>query len=104
MASRKFGVTLAVSVEMLPTERGGRAHPIESGYRPICVVAGPDGEEVLIGLCEGEFHQGTSGEGRLRFDVAVTELVRSLLTVGSVFTLAEGHRRVATAVVRGIEP
>jgi len=108
MSGPTFGLTLDVSVDLLPTDGGGRIQPIASGYRPLCVIAAPDGDERIIGLCELRLDDpiapGKSGGGRLRFDVAVSDDVRALLRVGSRFDLAEGAKRIGSAEVRGIDP
>jgi hypothetical protein len=102
-----FGVTLELRLDARSPAAGGRSRAIESGYRPVCAIDGPDGE-TFIGLCELQLDHpiapGTSGVGRLSFDGAVAEEVRALLQVGSQFALAEGRRRIAEAEVLGIGP
>jgi hypothetical protein len=100
-----FGVTLDLQIDVRSTAAGGRSQAIVSGYRPLCAIGGPDGE-TTIGLCELQLDHpiapGTSGIGRLSFDVAVSDEVRALLQVGSTFALVEGRHAVADAEVRGI--
>jgi hypothetical protein len=100
-----FGITLDLHLNVQSTSRGGRSRQIESGYRPVCLIEGPEGE-TQIGLCElvldHPIAPGTSGNGRLAFDIAVAEEVRALVRVGSTFALMEGRNHVATAEVRGI--
>jgi translation elongation factor EF-Tu-like GTPase len=107
MTPPAIGVTLIIRIDLFTPDRGGRATPIRSGYRPLCVVNQPDGGEVVIGLCELQLSEqlrpGDSGEGRLSFSVEVSQEVRSLLGVGSRFTLAEGRRPIGSAEVRGID-
>ena len=106
MPERAIGIVLTVHIELLPAERGGRTRPIRSGYRPVCVVVDTVGDEVSIGLCElemtGELPSGQSGDGRLLFGADVSDLVRSLLDVGSCFWLAEGSHRIGCASVLAI--
>jgi len=101
----RVGVTLDLHIDMRSTAAGGRQSPIADGYRPVCVIDGPNGE-AMIGLCELQLNHpvspGNSGIGRLSFDISVSEQIRGLLHVGSRFALAEGPRRIAEAEVRGI--
>jgi hypothetical protein len=103
----QLGVTVHLSLDVRATEAGGRSRPIRDGYRPLCIIEGPDGE-TTIGLCELRLSEpiapGNSGPGHLAFDLAVSDRVRGLLQVGSHFNLAEGGTVVATAEVRGIDP
>lgn len=102
-----IGITLTVHVDLLTPENGGRTRPILSGYRPLCVMRKPDEKQVVIGLCElqlaNQIYPGDSGDGRLSFSVDVSDLVRSLVTVGARFLLAEGNRPIGSAEVRDIE-
>jgi hypothetical protein len=90
-----IGVTLLIDIHLLMTEEGGRTCSVRSGYRPICIIPRPDCADALIGLCElqlvEEIPPGRTGEGRLAFATDVADEVRSLVSVGSRFTLAEGH-------------
>jgi hypothetical protein len=108
MLSRTVGISLDVHLDLLPSNAGGRSHPIATGYRPLCVIKGPGGDERIFGLCElqldGQLAPGDSGEGRLSFDISVSDEVRALLRVGSRFLLAEGARQIGSAEVRGIDP
>jgi translation elongation factor EF-Tu-like GTPase len=107
MSEPMYGITLTVHVELLTPETGGRTRPIQSGYRPLCVTRKPDGTQVVIGLCElqldKEIYPGDSGDGRLSFAVDVSEEVRSMVTVGARFQLAEGNHPIGSAEVRDIE-
>jgi hypothetical protein len=104
MTRPHFGVTLAIRIDALPS---GSRGALRSGLRPLCRVTTPDGDDVVIGLCELELahpvHPGGAGDGRLSFDIAVSDLVRSLIRAGSRLTLAEGNTPIATAEVRAIE-
>jgi hypothetical protein len=108
MLAPSFGLSLRVIVDLLPSNAGGLSHPIVSGYRPLCVVEGPGGDERIFGLCEllldHPLAPGDTGEGRLLFDVSVSDEVRGLLPGGSRFALAEGARQIGWAQVRGIDP
>lgn len=105
MPQPDFGVTLDLGIEMRATEADGRSRPIVNGSRPLCVIDGPAGQ-TTIGLCEIRLDRpiapGESGNGRLSFDVAVSEEIRALLHVGSRFVLADGPRQIADAEVRAI--
>jgi hypothetical protein len=94
MKGPQFGLILTVRLDLFAPENGGRPHAISSGYRPVILVSPTDGEQVSIGLCElrltDDLQPGGSGEGRLAFDVAVSDVAESLLQVGSSFALAEG--------------
>jgi translation elongation factor EF-Tu-like GTPase len=107
MTEPEIGVTLLIHIDLLTASQGGRTQPVQSGYRPLCVVATSDGTEVVIGLCElqlaDDLPPGRSGEGRLSFSADVSDEVRSLLSPGSRFSLAEGARPIGKAEVRGIE-
>jgi hypothetical protein len=106
MSQPEFGVTLDLLLDARPNH-GGRSRPIVDDFRPLCIIDGRNGEST-IGLCElhldAPISPGESGVGRLSFDVTVSEDVRELLRVGSVFDLAEGRRRIARVEVRGIDP
>ena len=101
-----FGVELAVRIDLLTTAQGGRIHPIGSGYRPICLIPVTDGPDAMVGMCElsldNPLTPGETGVGRLKFHRAVSELVRSLVRVGSRFALAEGNHPIGQAEVREI--
>jgi len=107
MPQRDFGLTLDLRIAMRATDAGGRARPIDSGSRPLCVIDGPAGQ-TMIGLCEIDLDRpiapGESGLCRLWFDVAVSDEIRALLQVGSRFSLADGTRPFADAEVRAISP
>lgn len=102
MSPPQFGVTLDLRIDMRAIDAGGRRTPIGDGYRPLCIIDGPDGQ-ITVGLCElrldDSLSPGESGIGRLSIDVFHTDRIRALLRVGSSFQLAEGDRVVATAWV-----
>jgi translation elongation factor EF-Tu-like GTPase len=104
----EFGLTLTVRIDLLTTAQGGRTHPVRSGYRPICLIPVTDGPDVMVGMCElsldNPLTPGETGVGRLKFARAVSELVRSLVRVGSRFALAEGNHPIGHAEVREIKP
>jgi hypothetical protein len=104
---QRFRLSVDVRVDLLPTKAGGRSQPIVSGYRPLCILEGADGEERSFGLCELQLADslapGDSDDGRLSFDIAVSDEVRALLGVGNRLTLAEGAKRIGSAEVRAIE-
>lgn len=106
MRERHIGLVLTVQIDLLAADQGGRTRQIQSGYRPLCLIRNSIGNEVTIGLCEVEMHgelpSGRSGEGRLLFDGRVSDLVMSLLSVGSHFSLAEGTHRIGYATVLAI--
>jgi len=108
MERPNFGLTLAVRIDLLATAQGGRIRPVGSGYRPICLIPVTDGPDAMVGLCElsldNPLTPGEIGPGRLKFDRAVSELVRSLVRVGSQFALAEGNHPIGHAEVREITP
>jgi hypothetical protein len=103
-----FGFSIQVHIDLLRPIDGGRSTSITSGYRPLCIFDKADGVRTIIGLCEldldGELAPGESRQGRLSFDVAVSEEVRALVRVGSKFGLAEGPHRIGSAEVRGMDP
>lgn len=103
---RSEGNYLVVRVDLLATDLGGLAHPISSGYRPLCVVTRPDGSVIVAGLCElqldAELAPGASASGKLVFDDEVFSELRRNIGPGSAFALAEGQRRIATAVVESV--
>ena len=108
MSAPTIGLALDVTVHLLPTDAGGRTQSIVSGYRPLCFIETPNGTERVFGLCwldlDAPIAPGDSGDGRLSFDIAVSNDVRALLHVGSKFGLAEGAKRVGSAEVRRIDP
>jgi translation elongation factor EF-Tu-like GTPase len=108
MSRPEFGLSLDVRVDLWPSEAGGRSTPIESGYRPICVIKGADAGERSFGLCElvlaDPLAPGNSADGHLLFDIAFSNDVRALVHIGSRFDIAEGTRRVGSVLVRGIDP
>jgi len=63
------------------------------------------GDETVIGLCllelANELLPGTEAEGTLRFAPVVSEIVRSVLKIGTEFMLAEGRHVVGHARVLG---
>jgi translation elongation factor EF-Tu-like GTPase len=103
---RDFGVTLVVDIRLLSTAEGGRRESIADGYRPLCLIDSPSGEDLVIGLCELELatdiRPGDTGTGRLKFDREVAEQVTSVLPVGSEFRLAEGQEPIGSAVVKSV--
>jgi hypothetical protein len=103
MSDPKIGARLRVEIRLLPSNQEGRSTPIANGYRPLCVFAGEDGSETVVGLCQlelaGKLMPGGVGEGTLGFAPEVSDLVRSLLRVGSEFGLAEGREVIGTARV-----
>jgi hypothetical protein len=105
MPQPRIGVTLDLHLDVRTTKAGGRKTPIVDGYRPLCIIDGPNGE-TIVGLCELRLDKpispGESGVGRLSFDVAVSDDIRTLLRVGSTFEMAEGRTPIATAEVRRI--
>jgi hypothetical protein len=107
VSSPDIGLVLTVRVDLFKSEAGGRSRPIETGYRPICRFPDRYEHETVVGLCELELPEplnpGTSGEGRLSFDAAVSGQVRSLISRGSRFVLAEGPNVIGAAHVLGIE-
>jgi translation elongation factor EF-Tu-like GTPase len=98
-----IGVTLRADIRLSSPDQGGRTKPVLSGYRPLCIARRDDGTEEVVGLCQleiaDELLPGTSGEGKLLFAPAVSDAVKSLLKVGSEFSLAEGKRIVGSAWV-----
>jgi hypothetical protein len=108
MSRPEFGLSLDVRVDLWPSEAGGRSAPIESGYRPLCVIKGADAGERTFGLCElvlaDPLAPGNSADGHLLFDIAVSDAVRSVLVIGSRFDVVEGTRRIGSVQVRAIEP
>ena len=107
MTAPSYGLVLAIRVDLLRTESGGRVHPIRTGYRPICAVTTPDGQDRMIGLCQlsidGDLRPGETGIAELSFANSVSDLARSLLRVGSRFYLAEGPHHIGTAEVLSIQ-
>ena len=105
MSGQKIGARVRVEIRLLPSGEGGRSSPIVDGYRPLCLIADADGSETVVGLCQlelvGELMPGGTGEGTLAFAPEVSDLVRSLVRVGSKFGLAEGRKVVGAA--RAIE-
>lgn len=101
MSGQKIDARLPVEIRLLSSDEGGLSTPIAEGYRPLCVIAGEDGSETVVGLCQlevaGELMPGQVGEGTLAFAPGVSELVRSLLRAGFEFGLAEGRKVVGTA-------
>jgi hypothetical protein len=104
--SPEIGVTFLIYIDLLTVEQGGLSQPLQSGYRPLCIIPRSDGTEVVIGLCElqlaDDLPPGGSGEGHLAFSADVSDEVRSLLSTGSRFSLAEGTRPIGKAQIRGI--
>jgi translation elongation factor EF-Tu-like GTPase len=94
--SEKFGFTIRVRLAMLSRDKGGKARPILSGYRPLCVIRNLDGSDTTIGLCELQLCEGPSlapgdtAEVLIRFHEDVADLAKRLLMVGTDFNLAEG--------------
>lgn len=103
MERRNFGVRLEIQLSLLTREQGGLPVPIFNGYRPLCIVARPGDGELVIGLSELQLDQpispGQIGKGVLAFDRTVESEVRSLLSPGVHFSLAEGNRVIAKAQV-----
>ena len=104
----ELGLTLFVRIELLTTAQGGRTRPIDSGYRPICLIPVTDGPDAKVGLCEvsldSPLRPGESGVGRMKFARAVSEHVGSLLRVGSRLTLAEGTHPIGHAEIQEMTP
>lgn len=98
-----IGVSLTVRVRLLDAEQGGVLLSLVSGYRPLCIVPDAEHGPVTIGLCQLTLDQpllpGRCGTGRLAFDRAVEAQVRTLLPLGTRFSLAEGSHLIATAKV-----
>src|SRR5437870_4331745 len=51
MSAPTIGLALDVTVDLLPTDAGGRTQSIVSGYRPLCFIETPNGTERVFGLC-----------------------------------------------------
>jgi hypothetical protein len=101
-----IGLELEVSVRLRATSEGGRRTAILGGYRPLSVLSQEDGSKVYVGLSELDLGEpiapGTVGDGVLRFDRTVSDLVCRLVGRGSQFELAEGTNVVGTAHVNGV--
>jgi hypothetical protein len=103
MSRPPFALRLRVEIRLASTDEGGRKGPIADGYRPLCVIEDAKLGRTVIGMCElelaRELSPGDVGEGVLGFAAVVADLVKSVLSTGSIFTLAEGNHDVATATV-----
>lgn len=103
MAASDINLRFQVQIHLLAPDEGGRPTPIITGYRPVCLATDEAQVETAIGLCElelhGEVRPGETGEGVLGFSAAVSDLARTLLSVGSEVALAEGRQVVGKATV-----
>lgn len=104
-----YGIKLMVDVTLRTRTKAEEPTAISTGYRPLCRFGSPNREAVTVGMCqfivEGDrsIHPGESGVGMLVFAQEVSDLVRTLATVGEEIGLAEGATIIGSARVRAIE-
>lgn len=88
------------TLELLPSERGGRSGAIESGYRSLVRFEGSDADFGFELTLEAPLAPGASDSGLLSF-WAVDDLPE--LAVGQRFELREGARVVGHGEILGLD-
>jgi len=97
MADRLFRATL----DVIPTEQGGRKTPFLAGYRPQFYVAGSEHcTSFMIQKIEGADKMVPGESGTVEAFLLFPDALGVPVTAGTAFELREGHTVIARGVIQ----